>query len=214
MCILKSSWRILFLFSSFLGVLSAGPITVGPIPMSGSGTYQWLKNSSPVEVFSASGTDGVDSVSMSITDVGLDFLFNFPGLPSGLAGGAGGACSYWSGTVSIDGVSGISACSAGVTDYATWSIGDGGGNANLYTPVIGTLVESASLVGYIDYTSETMTYTGNTLTEVDATFNIVPTPEPSSCAECCAALIGFIGFARRREAGSRRERRAASEPTF
>jgi hypothetical protein len=143
--------------------------------MSGSGTYAWYYGTGPYESFSASGSSGSDSVSLSI-DQGEDLdEFGFPGLPTGL-----GPIDEWGGSVMIDGISGVCQyCFFGNT--ATWGLGGGGGSIRIYdSSNQQNLLAAATLIGYINYTNVTETFTGNTLRVVTASFDIDPTPEPRS----------------------------------
>ena len=171
---------------------SASPISVGPIYMSGSGTYSWTQSSGPDEVFGASGSNGSDTVSLSINQ-GVDLPFTSSILPTSLM--PLGLCS-WDGSVVIDGIFaglGGAICGGGpLANYATWSLGNGTGSVSIFDSSH-NLLATASLIAYVGYTGETQTFDGSILVSEMATLDILPTPEPTSLYLCLAGL-GTVAF--------------------
>lgn len=75
---------------------------VGPIGLSGSGTYTWMVNQGSEFKFSASGTNGIDTVTMTSIDRLPDGL-PYSGLPDSIDGNVEFlvGCAY-GGTIDID----------------------------------------------------------------------------------------------------------------
>jgi hypothetical protein len=186
----------MFVVLCFTLTASAGPISIGPIYMSGSGTYSWAYGGGPDEVFSASGSNGSDSVSLWINE-GADLQeFIFPGLPSVLTDAID--VDEWRGEATIDGISGEASFLAWpFGNPASWWLGDGSGSISIGDPSGKNLLATASLIGYLDYTNVTETFIGTTLAGVTASFDIDPTPEPASWGLC---LVGLAAVASRRGA--------------
>jgi hypothetical protein len=174
----------------FIGVVFGDPISLGPIPISGSGTYTWDYGGGPGETFSFSGSDGTDSISAGIFE-GLDLEeLTFPGLPDFL--GPYPECG-WSGLVTIDGItSTITPNFCPPPPNFTFGLGEDGGSVQIFEPT----AISATVRGYIEYTNVTYTYYGDMLVEVDAPFIITPTPEPRTFIEVLMGLSFVATIAR------------------
>jgi len=140
---------LVLLFSSPLA-LNADVINAGIIGLTGGGSFEW--NSfipGSLISFTASGTNGLHTLSMNISVDPVAYFPSFVGLPGVLVGPdelvptgpAAGAC-YWTGTVTIDSYSNTSGGTQCVT--ADWSIGGGVGTVDIYQLVF-TGVEVLSL---------------------------------------------------------------------
>jgi hypothetical protein len=92
---------------------------VGPIGLSGSWTYSWRIDDGSAFMFSASGTNGTDAVTMTSIDRLPDGL-PYSGLPDFIDGKVEFlvGCAY-SGTIDID------ASSGGPCVFANWTLGNG-----------------------------------------------------------------------------------------
>jgi hypothetical protein len=64
----------MFIVLCFAFTVSAAPISIGPIYMSGGGTYSWHMYSGPDVVFSASDSSGSDYASLLGIDNGADIV--------------------------------------------------------------------------------------------------------------------------------------------
>ena len=204
---------LVLLFSSPLA-LNADVINAGIIGLTGGGSFEW--NSfipGSLISFTASGTNGLHTLSMNISVDPVAYFPSFVGLPGVLVGPdelvptgpAAGAC-YWTGTVTIDSYSNTSGGTQCVT--ADWSIGGGVGTVDIYQLVFtgggGTffgldqqLIATATVYSNIVYGPETDTYTNGFAFDRKASFALV-TPEPA-----VGVLVGFgltllFAFHRRR----------------
>lgn len=152
----------------------ASPIFLDPIPVSGSGTWGWDYGLGTFENFTASGTNGSNTLSMSIQT-----LTEWP-LPINVTTfGMMDPCST-SGSLTINGITGVPHC-LGTGQYVFSLPFDN--IASIYEPngFYGPLIIEAPLIGYLNVTSYIESYRGEALTSIRATFVIVPTyvPEPS-----------------------------------
>jgi hypothetical protein len=179
----------LFFFSSML----LGESIIGPIGLSGSGTYSWAVNQGNQFMFSANGTNGIDTVTMTSIDRLPDGL-PYSGLPDFIDGNVEFlvACAY-GGTINIDGFS-SGPC------VSNWTLGGGLTMISLFTAFpVGPSPASALVSAYLIWGTpvEDFIFDGHMLVTVTDTFTIVPTPEPAPAVLSCLALI-TMGFAARR----------------
>ncbi|WP_031496735.1 PEP-CTERM sorting domain-containing protein [Bryobacter aggregatus] len=168
--ILKS----LLLFVSFLSLASA-TLIVGPIPISGSGFYEYSFPADGYQQAAASGSDGTHGVSFAVENVTSSTTG-----PSFFMRAISG--SYNRGWAYID------------EFYSTnfyVSFSDGGGSLVLYD-TSNQIIASASLVGYLANHVET----GNHF-EYSGRYAIVPAPEPATFALAGVAL-GLLSLRRRK----------------
>jgi hypothetical protein len=85
-----------------LSVLAlANPISVGPIRLTGSGSYEWGYGVGPVMNFSASASNGTDSASLYVSDW-EDKIHAYIPLP--FTGGLAPLGPFFEGTGTIDGI--------------------------------------------------------------------------------------------------------------
>jgi hypothetical protein len=172
-----------------LGVLllafaaSASTINVGPLELSGCGTYSWYYGGGPSISFDASGENGNNSTSLSVNEGADSDEFAFPGLPPSLSLEEGWEMT---GTAVIDGiVAGCFECS-GSTFFDWTGLGDGRAEIDIFDRSDNLLATSA-LIGYVTYTNIIYIYDGNALVEVNAAIDISPispTPEPRPWVLC------------------------------
>jgi hypothetical protein len=180
--------NMLFGLAFGLSTAAAGPIVIGPIPMNGGGTYSWEFGISGgfSEIFGAFGTDGTDTVSMSIND-GTDHSLPtpFPGFPNTLSGG--GFCISGPSLV-VDGIS----CLPSQGDFGSWSIGGGAGFI-MITDSLHNPLAAATLISYLQYTSASYMFdaSGN-IRAATATFDIIPIPEAQSSEYAGLSLGLFV----------------------
>lgn len=183
--------RLLIGLSFSCSVLLADSI-VGPIGLSGSGTYSWTVDQGNEFKFSASGTNGIDTVTMTSIDRLPDGL-PYSGLPDFIDGNVEFlvACAY-GGTIDIDEFS-SGPC------VSNWTLGNGLTMISLFTArPVGPSPASALVNAYLIWGTpvETSIFDGHMLVSVTDTFTIVPTPEPAPAVLSGAGLMG-LGFAAR-----------------
>ena len=213
--------RNILVLLCFAFTTSAASISVGPVYISGLGSFEWYDNNpgascqfNPVdcgwsETLSASGSSGSDYVSFSLLGQGEVFISFSPfyGLPTYLPYGWGECC--WYGDATIDGISGeqfptlVSPCGgsgslfpSGINSAVVLFVGNGGGFMDICDPE-GNLLAAASLIGYVQYTNVTERFNGETLVGVNADFIIVPTPEPATWGFCLVGLA-IVAFRTRK----------------
>lgn len=164
--------KILLPLSLAISVASAVPIlTVGPISVSGGGTYyESLGDSSVIESFS--GTNGIDSVFMSGGGEG--------GPDGGIGFGDATPADVFGGSASIDAVG---------SSYFSFSLASG---MLTIDNSVGTAIASADIVGYANITN--IVYDNPEVPELGytETFAIVPTAEPGTAWLLLAGLAALI----------------------
>lgn len=185
----------------------AAPIITAPINVTGSGSF----DSVPLGIFggfelkfSFAGTNGTDSVSISVeTSNGVNGEIAPDALPAVFTSGF----PLWFGSATVDGISGSTDIPG--ENHAGFTFQNGGGLIEI-SDLNANLLAEATVIGYIDITSETKTYgpfpplgLTNTLLEVTDTFDIVPTPEPSALV-FLAAAFSAIALSRLRSGSKRR----------
>jgi hypothetical protein len=178
-------------------------IAATPIPVTGSGVYDALFccGGGWGLQFSFSGTNGVDTVSLSANggfDMG-DLGNTVPAVLTNIG------INHFLGTATIDGLT------AGLVPFSLngnvqFTLGQGSGRITI-TPFVSmgpgsSLLAQADLIGYVSVTSEVRQFgalfpNGPVgLLRVHDTFDIVPTPEPASSAVVGTVLI-VVAFALR-----------------
>jgi hypothetical protein len=173
--------RGILFFSFALAIASGGPIGVGPIPVSGGGTYsQSFGDAGITEFFS--GNNGTDGVSFS------------GGGEAGPRGGIGYGTGP--GVFDADGISGASIDGTS-SKYFTFNVGGGGGSMTLYDS-LNNVIATANLQGYIVITGITYENPAVPLLGYTETFLITPTPEPGTSWMMLVGLAAMAVAARRR----------------
>jgi hypothetical protein len=165
---------------------------VGPIGLSGSGTYSWRIDDGSEFMLSASGTNGTDTVTMTSIDRLPDGI-PYSGLPDFIDGNVEFlvGCAY-GGTIDIDEFSSGSCVS-------NWTLGNGLTTISLFTAMpVGPSPASALVNAYLIWGTPVIQsiFDGHMIISVTDNFTIVPTPEPAPAVLSCLALIG-MGFAAR-----------------
>lgn len=198
------------------GLPAHATIITAPIHISGSGTYSWFLGGFELS-FMASGTNGMDSVSIKVDD-GFD-MFGSSTPPSALTN-SGPNSPYHAfdgslipdspdGPATIDGITArrpVEFCYPDPFCFGSYFIGGENGSIVIeqdlfpYSPVA-----IANVIGYLDYTNVSETFDNlQRLVAVTANFDIVPTPEPSTTA------IGILSVAAvicgRRKGGTETEK--------
>ena len=180
----------------------ASTLYVGPVYLSGAGSFydpvlavaEGLEGSVGMTL-SATGSNGVDSVSISVSEVDQGGYIGFPVVGSTMAFSAGiGQCmdgfsSLWPSvqcTATIDGITGIGSFT---------NLGGGAGIVQVYQEVVnppylfpqpGPLLAQAEVMSYATITSVTPVFAGSQ--EFQSTFELGSgTPEPST------GIMGLIG---------------------
>jgi hypothetical protein len=188
--------RNILVLLCFAFTTSAASISVGPIYMSGSGSFEWDYNGDVdagwQEMFSASGSSGSDYVSLFVLGGYDEARSVFGDLPTSFPQAWSNCGGCWGGDVMIDGIFGEIPPVLGPiwpADINTTNaeIGNGGGSISIYDSG-GNLLAAASLIGYVQYTNVTERFNGDTLVGVNADFIIVPTPEPATWGVCLVGL--------------------------
>ncbi len=158
----------------------SGPIMIAePIYMTGSGAFHWSFGGGFSETVIASGStlSSGDTASLFIPFDSVDenSFFPFPGLPVAV-GPLDGGCFVWSGSATVDGISGGDPCSVGNKSF---------GASAVAADRVTILDSSHQSPDYrqsdrlLSYGSVTDPFNGNMLVGVDANFTIIPTPEPA-----------------------------------
>ena len=188
------------LFLLLAGAALADTITVGPIPITGHGSWQWDYGLGIRESISASGSNCVNSVLVSFSDFTDLVLFVEPPLPvtfsllSDCPGGTAPAKATLNGLVSFG------TCSDAPS--FRFSIGAGTGALDIVDsahPFIGTVIEHADLIGFFaitSYSQQTFDFTpgGNRVIQDKITFDIIQTPEPSTASMLIGAFLLLVGW--------------------
>jgi hypothetical protein len=128
---------------SFSCSVLLGNSTVMPVGLSGSGTYSWRVDLGNEFMFSASGTNGTDTVTMTSIDRLPDAL-PYSGLPDLIDGNVEAfvGCAY-GGTIDIDEFS-SGPC------VSNWTLGDGLTTISLFTvSPVGPSPASALVSAYL-----------------------------------------------------------------
>jgi hypothetical protein len=176
----------------------SSPLIVGPIALSGSGTFSWEYETGESETFSAFGQDGQNTVSFAVStgeDNGGFFGYEPPSTLAPMGPYLGG----WSGVVTIDGISGYSRGGSG--NYATWWIENESGDVSIYSPD-GTLLADAELIGAVQTGQVVEQFTPNgSLLRVTENFGIVA-PEPVTLFTLAIGMVCFLAYTRARNATS------------
>ena len=194
--------RIVLLFL-LTGALRAGPITIGPIEMTGSGSFGWDYGLGTFERFKASGTDGVNTVFLSI-DGGTEYPLLTP--PPTYATQLDRCYSNLS-FVTINGITGQTQCGVpnGTNYFNMLTIGNGGGQVDLFTAPSTWLIH-ANLIGFVEITSyQDIYWNDSKLVGVRGEFNITPThmPEPNAGLLMGLGLSILLAILTRRSWNSR-----------
>jgi hypothetical protein len=189
------------LFASIIDVTT-------PVQMTGSGTF--VKDTSysfglPVIIFSASGTNGTDTISISgvMPVIGgnlssLAFGPNAIGSQFSVGGGFieciefAQVMNQSTCGVSIDGILASGPINFGIIN----EIGDGLSLVQIYSSQGGTLLAQAEIEDLAVITG--VTVSGITNPVYSGTFDITPTPEPSTWALCLVGILcGLLAGTRR-----------------
>jgi hypothetical protein len=180
------------LFLLLTGVALADPITVGPIPISGSGFWEWEYGPSGSGMgvsFGGSGTNGVDSISIFISD-GTD---NIPPLftptpPTGLSQ----IYPCPDGGITVNGIH------TGPPKCLNYGFQGDAGFVDFKDGFFGPITLHADLTGYFNvtgYSEHYMVIQGtNRLVSMYETFTITATPEPSTASMLIAAFLLLVGW--------------------
>jgi len=185
--------RISLLFAGLLVASTlpaiASPFATGPIPIRGGGSFDYGWPGDGGYSFSASGTNGVDSVSVNV-----GFSHNFIG-PFVISGSFSGGHLFFPftdlGSASINGFS---------SNRFLFSMGYGDGFVSVYDSS-DNLLATATVIAYVETTSVTDVYfpSGGTIYSRSGSFSIEETgtvPEPALGG--AVAVICFVFAWRRR----------------
>jgi hypothetical protein len=190
---------MLKLATVILGAIAAQTIVASPVGLTGSGSYSWMGGStgSAWGVLSASGTDGVDTVSI-YSQWGDPYALYFSQPSFFNAGSLLGPCMA-AGNVMVDGFYGN--CYR-MPNLGIYNIGGGSGYVAVYDASLSLLARS-DVVAFITWTGRSDTYSNGTLSAVSASFIISPTPPTPEPAAAVLVLLGLGGcMIRRAKRGS------------
>jgi len=174
-----------------LSVLAlANPISVGPIILTGSGSYEWGYGVGPVLNFSAFGSNGTDSASLYVSD-GEDRIYAYVPLP--FTGGLAPLGPFFEGTGTIDGIT-VSNFPVGPPfTRVDYSLSGDEWFLSLYD--MNGLIAHAGLMGQIDVTGYTENRTASGMLVYARTdFDIAPmqTPEVGTLGSTLIGLCAWV----------------------